>query len=154
MKKISAGLFMALLTVGLLSARGDDKKVEDKSDLKALDAKLTQAFKDRDFTLLGKHMEDSYLVVDPRGGLHNKEQYLKYLSESAPKFKDLTETDVKARVKGETGIVTGLLHVKGDVDNKGVAVQYRWTRVYDKKGDEWVCIFEQHTQVVPKEAGK
>ena len=35
MKKISAGLFMALLTVGLMSARGDDKKVEDKSDLKA-----------------------------------------------------------------------------------------------------------------------
>jgi ketosteroid isomerase-like protein len=154
MKKISAGLFMALLTVGLMSARGDDKKAEDKSDLKALDAKLTQAFKDKDFQTLGKHMDDTYLLVDPRGALHNKEQYLKYLADSAPKFKDLTETEVKSRVKGETGIVTGLLHVTGEVDSKGVAVQYRWSRVYDKKGDEWVCVFEQHTQVVPKEAAK
>jgi ketosteroid isomerase-like protein len=152
MKKIGAGLLMAILTVavGLSPARGQDPV----SDLKALDAKLTNAFKDRDFKMIGKHLADDYILIDPRGGTHNKKQYLKHFSEGAPKFKELKETDVKVRVFGDTGIVTGLLLVKGKVEDKEISAEYIWTRVYHKKGDEWRCVLEQHTHIIPKEEPK
>jgi ketosteroid isomerase-like protein len=150
MKKISAGVLMAILTLGLSAARGQDAA----SDLKALDAKLTEAFKDRDFQTLGKHLADGYALIDPRGGVHGKKQYLKHLTEGTPKVKDIKETDVKVKVFGDTAFVTGLLHVKGKAEDKEINAEYRWTRVYNKTGDEWRCVLEQHTFVHPKEAKK
>jgi len=148
MKKICAGLLMAILTVGvgLSPARGQDTA----DAVKALDAKLTEAFKERDVKMLGKHMADDYMMIDPRGAIHGKKHYLKHLAEGTAKFKDLKETDVKAMVFGDTAIVTGLLHVKGKVEDKEAMVEYRWTRVYNKKGGEWLCVFEQHTHVHAK----
>ena len=156
MKMVSTVLFMAILAVGLSPARGDDKKAETAAELKALDAKLTDAFKSHDFEMIGKHIADDYILIDPRGGVHKKEQYLEHLSKGKgnPKFEDLKETDVNVRVFGDTAVVMGLLHVKGKVQDKEISPEYRWTRVYNKKGDEWHCVHEQHTYVVPKEEAK
>jgi ketosteroid isomerase-like protein len=149
MKKISAVLLMAILAVCLSAARGDTG-----SDLKTLDAKLTDAFKASDVRTLDKYMDEDYILIDPRGGVHNKKQYLKHLTDGASKVKDLKETDVKVRVFGDTAVVTGLLQVKGKFDGKDISPEYRWTRVYNKKGDEWRCVVEQHTFVHPKEEAK
>ena len=82
-------------------------------------------------------LADDYILIDPRGRVHTKEQYLEHLSKGKanPKFEDLKETDVKVRVFGDTAVVTGLLHVKGKLQDKDVSAEYRWTRVYNKKGD-------------------
>jgi ketosteroid isomerase-like protein len=150
MKKISAGVLMAILTVGLSAARGQDTA----SELKALDEKLTTAFKDHDVAMLTKHIADGYIMIDPRGGAHGKTKYLKHLADSPAKFKDLEETDVKVRIFGDTAVVTGLLHVKGKVEEKEINAEYRWTRVYHKMGADWLCVLEQHTYVHPKEDKK
>ena len=154
MKMVGMVLLMAILAVGLSPARGEDKKADTASDLKALDAKLTDAFKARDFQTLGKHFDDDFILIDPRGGVHNKKQHLKYLTDGTAKFKDLKETDVKVRVFGDTAFVIGLLQVKGKVEDKDISAEYRWTRVYNKNGDDWRCVLEQHTQVLPKDEAK
>lgn len=154
MKKICAGLFVAIMTVGLSPARGEDKNADIASNVKALDAKLTAAFIARDFQTLGKHMDEGYVIIDPRGEVHSKTKYLKHLTDGTSKVKDLSETDVKVRVFGDTAVVTGLLKVKGKAEDKDVSAEYRWTRVYNKSGDEWLCVLEQHTHVQPKDDKK
>ena len=149
MRKISAVLLVTFLALGLSTAFG-----QEGAELKTLDAKLTDAFKARDFQMLGKHMADDYTLVDPRGGTHTKTQYLKHLKDGTAKFEELKETDVKAKIFGDTGVVTGVLHVKGKAEGKTINAEYRWTRVYSKKGGEWLCVLEQHTHIVPKEEKK
>lgn len=85
-----------------------------------------------------------------RGGLHTKKQHLKHLSTGTAKFKELNETDVNVKVFGDTAVVTGLLQVTGKLEDKDVSAEYRWTRVYNKSGDMWKCVLEQHTYVLPK----
>jgi ketosteroid isomerase-like protein len=150
MKKISAVLLMVILGISLSTARGQDAT----SDLKTLDAKLTDAFKTRDFKLLDKHTADDFILIDPRGGVHDKKKYLKHLTDSTAKFKDIKETDVKVRVFGDTAVVTGVLHVTGKFEDKEVSPEYRWTRVYNKTGNEWRCVMEQHTYIQPKDEPK
>jgi ketosteroid isomerase-like protein len=151
MKKIFAGLVIASLAVCVTAARGQDTV----SDLKALDAKVTDAFIAHDYKLLDKHTADDFMLIDPRGGTHNKKDYLKYLSAGNSKLSDLKETDVAVRAFGDTAFVTGVLHVKGKVEDRDVSPQYRWTRVYNKKkGEEWRCVLEQHTYIAPKDEGK
>jgi ketosteroid isomerase-like protein len=143
MKKISAVLLLlvAILAFGLTPARADDK-----DDLKTLDAKLTEAFKNRDVKTLDKHTADDLIVIDPRGKAHDKKGYLEYLGgKGKVTLDEVKETDVRAKVVGDVGVVTGLLHLKGKVDDKEIGGQYRWTRVYQKKGGDWQVIVEQHT---------
>jgi ketosteroid isomerase-like protein len=145
---------MAVLTVGLPLASQTAHGQDAAAELKTLDAKLTEAFKERDVKMIGKHMADEYVMIDPRGGLHEKTKYLKHLAEGTGKAHDMKETDVKVKVFGDTAFVTGLLHAKGKVEDKEVSAEYRWTRVYNKKGGEWQCVLEQHTYVHPKEMKK
>lgn len=147
MKKISMVLVLAIMGFGLSQVQGQDTA----ADVKTLDAKLTECFKSKDFEKLGKHMAEDYMIIDPRGGIHNKTKYLKHLTDGTAKFDELKETDVKAKVFGDTAVVTGLLHIKGKVKDKEFSGEYRWTRVYNKKGDMWLCVLEQHTHVLPKE---
>jgi ketosteroid isomerase-like protein len=153
MKRVVGGavLLGAALVLIAKPVFGEEKGAED---LKALDAKLTEAFKKRDFQLLGKHMAEDYILVDPRGHLHTKAQYLKYVADGTPKYKEFKETDVKVRTFGDTAVVTGLLETTGKASDKDVTGEYRWTRVYTKKGNDWLCVYEQHTGVVPKEEPK
>jgi len=155
MKKISAVvLLMTILAGGLSSVRADDKKDDVVSELKALDAKLTAEYKAHKYEALAKHIDEDYLLIDPRGGVHTKKQYLEHLAKGTSKIKDLKESDVKVRAFGDTAVVTGLLHVEGKHEDKDVSAEYRWTRVYNKKADHWTCVLEQHTIFIPKEEKK
>jgi ketosteroid isomerase-like protein len=147
MKRAGVVLFAAILAVGLMPVYGEEKADE----LKTLDAKLTEAVKEADVKTLDKYLADDYLVVDPLGRVHDKKQYLAHVSKDNARFEHLKETDVQVRNFGNTAVVTGLLNLKGTVKGKDVGGEYRWTRVYNKKGSAWQCVAEQHTYVHPKE---
>jgi ketosteroid isomerase-like protein len=150
MKRVGAVLVMAVLAVGLVPVYGEEKgKASD--DVKALDAKLTEAIQSGDVKTLDKYIADDFLVVDPLGRTHTKKSYLAHFDKTNAKFDSLKETDVVVRVFGDTAVVTGLLHIKGMIKDKDVSGEYRWTRVYNKKGDDWQCVAEQHIFVHPKE---
>src|ERR1700722_5872473 len=81
MKKIHAGMLMAILIFGLPLTSQKAHGQEAAAELKTLDAKLTEAFKARDVEMLGKHLADGYTLIDPRGGVHGKKKYLKHLAD-------------------------------------------------------------------------
>lgn len=150
MKKLGAVLFAAILVLSQTPARGEEK--QGKDDLKALDAKLTQAFKNHDVKTLEAHCADHMMVIDPLGRVHGKKQYFEHLEKGTAKISELSESDVHTRVYGNTGIVTGLLTLKAMAGDKDISGDYRWTRVYVKENGEWKVVSEQHTYVMPKDA--
>ena len=132
------------------TARGQDTA----ADLKTLDAKLTEAFKARDFQMLGKHMDEDYMMVDPRGGIHNKKQYLKHFNDGTAKFEELKETDVKVEGLWRTR----RRHRPASRQGQG-GRQERHCRIpldprLQQEGRQWHCVLEQHTHVMPKEMKK
>ncbi len=149
MKKLGAALFVTVLALGLTAARGADSQ---KDDLKALDSKLTQAFKNHDVNTLEQHAAEHMMVIDPLGRVHNRKEYFEHLGKGNLKISDLTESDVKARIYGNTGVVTGMLQLKAMVGDRDISGDYRWTRVYVKEGDTWKVVTEQHTYVLPRDA--
>ena len=150
MKKYGTALLVAILALSLTLARGEEKA----DDLKALDAKLTEAFKNHDVKFLEEHCADHMLVIDPLGRVHNKKQYFEHLEKCGAKISELNESDVKARMFGNTGVVTGLLTLKAMVGSNDISGEYRWTRVYHKKGGDWKVVTEQHTYVLPKDGAR
>jgi len=152
MKTVGAVLFAAVLAFGLTPARGEEEAAKAADELKALDAKLTEAFQKHDVKTLEKYAADDLLVIDPLGRVHDKKHYFEHLEKGNTKIEELKESDVKVRVFGNTGVVTGLLNLKAMVKDKDISGEYRWTRVYNKKKDgDWQVVTEQHTYVQPKE---
>jgi ketosteroid isomerase-like protein len=153
MKRASAVLVLlpAILAFGLLPAHGEGKAEKVGDELKALDARITDAVRAGDGKTVGKYLADDYLVIDPLGRTHTKKSYLGYIEKDIAKFEQLKETDVQVRTFGDAAVITGLLHIKGMVKGQDVSGEYRWTRVYQKKGDDWQIIVEHQTYVHPKE---
>jgi ketosteroid isomerase-like protein len=148
MKKLGTALFVAILALGQMPAYGEEK---NSNDLKALDAKLTEAFKNHDVKTLENFAAPDMVVIDPLGRVHDRKQYFEHMEKGLAKISELSESDVKVKLYGNAGVVTGLLTLKAMVKDKDISGEYRWTRVYVKKGGEWKVVSEQHTYVHPKE---
>jgi ketosteroid isomerase-like protein len=152
MKRVIPFVLLSGLIFGLSLARGDEKEDAAVSELKKLDAKLTEAFKEHDAKTIDKHTADDYFEIDPLGRAHSKKHLLEHVEKSTAKLSDAKETSVHVRHYGDTAVVTGILNLKGSVGEKDISGEYRWTRVYHKQDGEWKVIVEQHTYVVPKDA--
>jgi ketosteroid isomerase-like protein len=149
MKRVVGGavLLVAILAFGLAPVFGEEQKTADA--VKALDAKLTDAFKNRDVKTLEKFTAADFIAISPTGKVHDRKEFFERMGKSTLKVADLKETDVKVRVLGDTAVVTGLLEIKASTDTKDISGDYRWTRVYAKKGADWMVLSEQHTFVLP-----
>jgi ketosteroid isomerase-like protein len=155
MKRVGMALLVATLVFGLSLARGDEKADKTSAELKALDAKLTEAYKNHDAKMLEMHTSEDFIEISPWGKVHTRKEFLEHIGKKTGKFDEMKESDVQVRVDGNTAVLTGLLHIKGSVKDRDISGDYRWTRVYHhKKGGEWMCILEQHTYVLPPEKAK
>jgi ketosteroid isomerase-like protein len=136
------------------AAWAEEKGDKTSEDLKALDLKLTEAHKNHDVKTLEKYTSEDFILVDALGRVWDRKKNLGAIEKKTLKFDELKESDIKVRVFGDTAVVTGLLDLKGKSGDNDISGQYRWTRVYNKKGGEWQCVAEQHTWVAQKLPGK
>jgi ketosteroid isomerase-like protein len=149
MKRVIGGavVLAGLMAFGVTSAFGEDQKTGDA--VKDLDMKLTEAFKTKDVKTLEKYLAPNFIAISPTGKVHDRKAFFDHLAKSTLKVTDLKETDIKVRVLGDTAVVTGVLEIKASTETKDTSGEYRWTRVYAKKGSDWSVLSEQHTYVLP-----
>ncbi len=157
MKRMSVLMVAALVLLAwtLTTAADDKTKVADKDDkradeVKALDAKISDAIMKGDTKFIEQHTADNYMVIDAVGSVWNKQQNLDHLKNNA-KFDQIKDSDVKVHFYGDAAVITGLADVKGMVKGKtkmhDISGEYRWTRVYVMKDGRWQCVTEQFTNV-------
>ena len=111
-----------------------------------LDRELMDATVSNDMALFKRTALDSYVFVNPGGGLEEGTQ-----PPSGPpaKFESLTPEDVRVRVHGDTAVLTGRATVKGRLGSgRDISGQYRYLRVFVRQGGQWRLAA---TSVVPIE---
>ena len=100
-----------------------------------LDRELTDATVSNDMALFKRTALDSYVFVNPGGGLEEGTQ-----PPSGPpaKFESLVPEDVRVRVHGETAVLTGRATIKGRLGGgRDISGQYRYLRVFVRQGGQW-----------------
>ena len=111
-----------------------------------LDRELMDATVSNDMALFKRTALDSYVFVNPGGGLEEGTQ-----PPSGPpaKFESLVPQDVRVRVHGDTAVLTGRATVKGRLGSgRDISGQYRYLRVFVRQGGQWRLAA---TSVVPIE---
>jgi ketosteroid isomerase-like protein len=110
-KILLSAVTLCLLTVPLV--RGAAQEDSEAAQVKALDFKLTEAYKQRKFDLLASLLDDDFVIIFEDGNVYGKTGYISFSATSTIKVDVAEMTDVKVRMHGNTAILTGVYHEKG-----------------------------------------
>ena len=112
---------------------------EEAARVRALEVKVADCYKQRQLDVLASLLDDHYVITFEDGTSYGKTGYISYSSTSVRA--DVAETsDLKIRMHGDTAVVTGVYHEKGN--DKGEAYDYHdvFTDVWMKKSGKWRLI--------------
>jgi len=127
------------------SVRAAEPEDSDAAQVRALDFKLTEAYKERQFELLASLLDDEFVITFEDGNIYGKTGYISFSATSTIKVEVAEMTDVKVRVHGSTAILTGVYHEKGK--DKGGPYDYRdrFTDVWLRSGGKWRLIASHYS---------
>jgi ketosteroid isomerase-like protein len=112
----------------------------EAANLRVLEAKLTQAYKQRQFDLLASLLADDFVITFEDGSTYSKTGYISYSATPSIHLDVAEMSDIKVRIHGNTAVLTGAYHERGE--NGGSPYEYhdRFTDVWMKIGGKWQLI--------------
>jgi ketosteroid isomerase-like protein len=82
------------------------------------------------------------------GALHTKAEDIAAIKDDKTVYESLELSDLRVRVEGNAGIVTGINHLKGrDEQGRAFDVRLSFTDTYIKRDGRWQVWATQHTRV-------
>lgn len=107
-----------------------------------------EAYKQHDTATLGRLLADDFFFTDEDGQILNKAQYLERAAHT--RLDSYSFDDMRARVYGDTGVVTSRMTGNGTYGGKGAKFDVRYTDVFVKQDGHWQIVVSQDTQRAKK----
>ena len=144
-------------SVHFLEKRGNDWKVvsdaggplNDAGQLLYLEMEWSDADKRGDVAWFERNFaNDFYSISTMTGKLNTKTEELAEIRNRKEVFDSAVASNMDVRVEGNTGIITGVYHLKGR-DEKGQPLdrRLRYTDVYVKRDGRWLVLASQGTLI-------
>lgn len=137
-KILFSAVTLCLLTIPFPGAAAQEES--DAAQVRALDLKLTEAYKERKFDLLASLLDEDFVITFEDGSTYGKTGYISYSAASTIRVDVAEMSDIKVRMHGNTAVLTGVYHERGA--EKGEAYDYRdrFTDVWLKSDGKWRLI--------------
>lgn len=103
-----------------------------------------------DVQALERLYADEYLSIDPAGATFTKAQDIDNVKSGNFKLATFKLDEMKVRVHGEVGVVTGRNTIKATYMGKDISGAYRFTDTFVKRAGRWQVLTTQGTAVAPK----
>ena len=140
-----------------LEKRGGEWKVvsdaggplNDGGQLLYMEMEWADADQKGDLAWFERNLAENYSGVSSRTGkLNTKADEIAEIKTRKDVFTSVAASDMQVRVEGDTGVVTGVYHMKGR-DEKGQPVdrRIRYTDVYVKRDGRWLALASQGTLI-------
>jgi len=93
-----------------------------------------------DMAYLDKFIADDCFITDPAGNVWTKAQFLGGLESGEGAVLSFSLDNMKARIYGDTGVVSGRMTAKQMFQGKDISGQYQCTDVFIKTAGRWQCV--------------
>jgi ketosteroid isomerase-like protein len=147
--RLVAALTLCLLT-GLLipmAARTQDQN-KDKPDaayIRSMELKWTESYKQRQVDILSSLLADDFVITVEDGNTYSKTGYISHSAEPGTKVEVAEMSDLKVRMHGNTAVVTGAYHERGESNGKRYEYHDRLTGVWMKVGGKWQVVASHYS---------
>ncbi|HJQ26922.1 MAG TPA: nuclear transport factor 2 family protein [Blastocatellia bacterium] len=151
MKLIFALSLMVAAAAMAASGDGTTGRSADQDILLRMEHEWNEALKARDLTWFERNLAaDVTDISSGNGALHTKAEDIAALKADRTVYESLALSDLKARVEGNAGIVTGVNHIKGrDEQGQPFDVRLSFTDTYIRRAGRWQVWASQHTRIRP-----
>lgn len=112
----------------------------DAGALRSVEDQLTQAYKQRQVEALASLLDEDFVITFEDGSTLSKTGYISFMASPADHVDVAEMSDLKIRMHGNTGVVIGVYHERGNT--KGTPYDYhdRFTDVWMKTNGKWRLI--------------
>lgn len=141
------------LILWLLATSAAGLWAQEKSDaatVRALELKWTESYKQHNIDILSSLLSDEFVITIEDGSIYSKAGYITHSADSAVHVQVAELSDLKVRLHGDTAIVTGAYHEKGESKGRPYEYHDRLTDVWMKIGGKWQVI-ASHYSIPSKE---
>ena len=136
------------LILCLLVASAGTSPAQEKSDaaiVRALELKWTESYKERSIDILSSLLAEDFVITIEDGSIYSKAGYISHSADGTTKVQVAELSDLKVRMHGETAIVTGAYHEKGESNGKPYEYHDRLTDVWMKSGGKWQVVASHYS---------
>lgn len=125
---------------------GAQEASTDAAKIMVMEKKWGDAYKQRDLNLLSSLLAEDFVITVENGSTYSKVGYISHTADVSVSVALAELSDLKARILGNTAVITGAYHEKGI--SKGIRYEYRdrLTDVWVKVGSKWQ-LFASHFSV-------
>jgi ketosteroid isomerase-like protein len=141
-------ILLLALALCLLASSAFDARAQEESDaakVRALEVKLMESYKQRQIELFASMLDDDFVITIEDGSTYGKTGYVSFTAKPSVQIEVAEMSDLKVRMHGNTAVLTGAYHERGQ--NKGDAYDYRdrFTDVWMKSDGKWRLIASHYS---------
>jgi ketosteroid isomerase-like protein len=148
MRRIRTGLVATLLClVSLWSCTTNAQTDDAEQEVLAAHEKRRQATLNGDANTVASMMTDDLTFTHANAMVETKEQFIEALETRRLQYKTLTDEDLQVRVTGNTGVVSGTVHIVVDASGTEYDLRVLFTELWVREGDAWKMMLWHATEV-------
>ena len=133
-------LSLILTPVSLLA-----QEKADAATIRALEMKWTESYKQHSIDILSSLLAEDFTITIEDGSVYSKAGYISHSADAKVHVQIAELSDLKVRFHGDTAIVTGAYHEKGESEGKTYEYHDRLTDVWMKAGGKWQVIASHYS---------
>jgi len=138
-------LCLCLLAASAIQLPAQDKDKSDAAAVRALELKWTESYKQHNIDILSSLLAEDFVITIEDGSVYSKAGYISHSADAATHVQVAELSDLKVRARGDTAIVTGAYHEKGESNGKPYEYHDRFTDVWMKVGGKWQVVASQYS---------
>lgn len=121
---------------------------QEKSDsaaIRALELKWTESYKQRNIDILSSLLAEDFVITVEDGNIYSKAGYISHSADPSTHVQAAELSDLKVRIHGDTAVVTGAYHEKGESNGKPYEYHDRLTDIWMKVGGKWQVVASHYS---------
>jgi ketosteroid isomerase-like protein len=137
-----------ILILGLLTASAISLAAQEKSDaatIRSLELKWTESYKERSIDILSSLLAEDFVITVEDGNVYSKTGYISHTADGSTHVQVAEMSDLKVRMHGDTAVVTGAYHERGDTNGKPYEYRDRLTDVWMRTGGKWQVVASHYS---------
>ena len=118
----------------------DAQEKSDATEVRALESKLIDCYKQRQLDFFASLLDEDFVITFEDGKIYSKTGYVSYSARPSLRVDVAEMSDLKIRPHGDTVVLTGAYHERGESKGQAYDYQDRFTDVWMKKSGKWRLI--------------
>jgi len=139
---VVSSLTLCLLVAQVIPLAAQEK---DAANIRALELKWTESYKLHQIDILSSLLAEDFVITIEDGSVFSKAGYISHRADAAVHVEVAEMSDLKVRMHGETAVVTGAYHERGESNGKRYEYHDRLTDVWMKVGGKWQVVASHYS---------